>query len=226
MPLLGTRGAASARGFGLLGVVKPPPPGAPGTAYQGGYYAGAISTAGNGIADYYLVVAPASSGQALGYMWQDDDIVVSGATSTIDGPANTTLLNDGTHPAAQFCEGLTINGYSDWYMPAYYELVVCYYNLKPSTLSNTTTTGTNPYSVPTRTTNYTNLPKDPDRVAEVAFQYPNSESFYAVSPSDYWSSTEASSSDALAIDVSRGTPYSRLKTYTNRWVRAVRRVPV
>ena len=27
-------------------------------------------------------------------------------------------MNDANHPAAQFCEGLTIGGFSDWYMPA------------------------------------------------------------------------------------------------------------
>jgi hypothetical protein len=34
-----------------------------GAAYQGGFFAGQISTAGNGIADYNLVIAPKSSGR-------------------------------------------------------------------------------------------------------------------------------------------------------------------
>ena len=51
---------------------------------------------------------------------------------------NSTNMNNASHPAAQFCEGLTIGGFSDWYMPARNELEICYYNLKPTTQNNNT----------------------------------------------------------------------------------------
>jgi hypothetical protein len=36
------------------------------------------------------------------------------------------------HPAAQFCVNLSIGGFTDWYLPARYELDIAYFNLKPS----------------------------------------------------------------------------------------------
>jgi hypothetical protein len=37
-----------------------------GAAYEGGFFAGQISTAGTGVADYNLVIAPKSSGENSG----------------------------------------------------------------------------------------------------------------------------------------------------------------
>jgi hypothetical protein len=41
-----------------------------GDAYEGGYYAGEISTSGNGVATHRLVVAPKSSGQSSSKAWK------------------------------------------------------------------------------------------------------------------------------------------------------------
>ena len=48
-------------------------------------------------------------------------------------------MNSAAYPAAQFCEGLSIGGYTDWYLPARDELELCYRNFKPTTVSNNTT---------------------------------------------------------------------------------------
>ena len=109
-----------------------------GAAFGGGFYAGQISTAGNGIADYNLVVGPVASAENTNKQWKTSDTSTTGTSSVIDGPTNSSNMNNASHPAAQFCEGLTIGGFSDWYMPANNELEICYYNLKPTTQANWT----------------------------------------------------------------------------------------
>lgn len=199
-------------------------PPAIGSAYQGGFFAGQISTAGNGVADFNLVVAPLSTGGSSSVQWKTSDTTTSGTTSVIDGPTNSANMNDASHPAAQFCEGLSIGGYTDWYMPAQNELEVCYYNLKPSTTSNITLTGSNSNSVPKRTSNYT--AGTPAQTAATDFQSGGSEAF-ATSPSSgrTWSSTQVSSSAASAQQFSNGFRSGSTKT-SSYPVRAVRRVAV
>jgi hypothetical protein len=192
-----------------------------GAAYGGGYFAGQISTAGNGVADYNLVIAPVASGQNSSKQWKTANTSTSGTSSVIDGPTNSSNMNDATHPAAQFCEGLSIGGFSDWYMPAKNELEVCYYNLKPTTSANNTNSGTNTNAVPSRGSNYTS--GTPAQTSATDFKNTGAEDFAAV---DYWSSTEASSTNAwtqLFFNGFQETGY--LKTNSN-YVRAVRRVAV
>ena len=160
-----------------------------GSALGGGFFAGQISTAGNGIADYNLVIGPKASAQNGSVRWKNTNTSTAGTTSVIDGPANSTAMNNATHPAAQFCEALTIGGFSDWYMPAKNELEVCYYNLKPTTTSNNTSSGTNTNAVPSRGSNYT--AGTPAQTSATAFKTGNSEAF---EDPNYWSSTEATAS--------------------------------
>ena len=128
-------------------------------------------------------------------------------------------MNDASHPAAQYCEGLTIGGYSDWYLPARYELDIAYENLKPTTNSNNTSWGINPYSVPERTVNRTD--GDPSQTSIAAFQSTGAEPFVA----DYhWSSTENSSTAAWVLGFSDGRPLSANKTLSLRRVRAFRKL--
>ena len=114
-----------------------------GAALGGGFFAGQISTAGNGVADYNLVVGPVASAQNTSKQWKIVLTSTSGTSSVINGPANSAAMNDVTHPAALFCEAVTAGGFTDWYMPAKNELEVCYYNLKPATYSNNTSYGIN-----------------------------------------------------------------------------------
>lgn len=216
MPMLGTRGAASAKGFGLTnsGLFVP----AIGSAFEGGYFAGLISTSANSVPTHYLIVAPYASGNSSQNFQTSPS--ASPATSIIDGPGNGALLNTSTYPASKFCLDLTIGSYSDWYLPARDELEICYYNLKPGTGNNTTSNGSNAYSVPRRNSNYTTTV--PGQTSATDFQTGGTEDFAA---SNYWSSTTGGSLDAAAIRFSDGVLFNQIKDEVE-FARAVRRVAV
>ena len=190
-----------------------------GDAYEGGFFAGQISTAGNGVADYNLVIGPVASAQST-LQCKTSNTTTAGVASVIDGPANSAAMNNASHPAAQFCEGLTIGGFSDWYMPAKNELEVCYFNLKPTTQSNVTDYGTNANAVPARASNYT--AGTPAQTSAADFKNTGSEDF---STAGYWASTQFSATASYGQDFSYGGSYNGSKTYSLR-VRAVRRVAV
>ena len=158
-----------------------------GTFVEGGYFAGYISQTANGVATHGLIVAPAASG----YNGQNtiqlktSTTSTSGTSSVFDGAANTANMANTSHPAANYCAGLVINGYNDWYLPALYELEIAYYNLKPTTNSNTVYEGTNAYSVPARGSNYTT--GDPAQTSVAAFQSGGAEAFLSAY---HWSSSE------------------------------------
>ena len=56
--------------------------------------------------------------------------------SDIDGVANTQLMQYSNYPAAVYCLSLTVNGNSDFYLPAKNELDLCYRALKPTPKRN------------------------------------------------------------------------------------------
>ena len=58
------------------------------------------------------------------------------AHSKNDGFANTIIMNNDEHPAAQYCSSLVVDGCNDFYLMAANEIEVCYRNLKPSALRN------------------------------------------------------------------------------------------
>jgi hypothetical protein len=206
----------------LLGMSFGPsgPPVPIGDPFGGGFFAGQISTAGTGVADYNLVIAPKSSGENSSKQWKTSNTTTAGTGSVIDGPTNSSNMNNASHPAAQFCEGLTIGSFSDWYMPAKNELEVCYFNLKPTTTSNNTASGTNTNAVPSRGSNYT--AGTPAQTAATDFQTGNTEAFAA---SIYWSSTEVDASSAFVQLFSSGFQGTNSKGNSN-YVRAVRRIAV
>ena len=189
-----------------------------GDPYQGGFYAGQISTAGNGTADYNLVVGPVASAES-NLQWKTSQ-TGGDPTSVINGPANSATMNSATYPAAQFCEGLTIGGFSDWYMPAKNEFEVCYYNLKPTTTSNNTSFGINANAVPARASNYT--AGTPAQTTATNFKDTGAEDFTAAY---YWSSTEHSTTRAWNQFFSNGYQLGGNKDNFYR-VRAVRRVAI
>jgi hypothetical protein len=94
---------------------------------QGGIYAGLIRCADG---DYHLIVptADAASVESIewgGYGHQEV------ATSDTDGPANTRTLvaSEQSHPAAQWANGLDIEGHADWHLPSRRELRLCWVNV-------------------------------------------------------------------------------------------------
>jgi hypothetical protein len=191
-----------------------------GDAYGGGFFAGQISSAGNGIASYNLVVAPKSSGESS-KQYKTTTTSTSGTDSVVDGQTNSSNMNDASHPAAQYCEGLTIGGFSDWYLPAKNELELLYFNLKPPSRNNATDSGANTNAVPSRASNYT--AGNPGQTSVTAFQEDGTEALNTGSPYYYWASTQNSSSLAEAQSFYNGSQGQRTKTDSVD-VRAVRRI--
>ena len=191
-----------------------------GDAYQGGFFAGYISHTTDGVATHGLIVAPAASGYNGGgtLQWKTSNTSTAGTSSSYDGASNSANMNNASHPAAQYCEGLTIGGYSDWYLPARYELDIAYENLKPTTDSNNTSYGINDYSVPKRTANRS--AGTPAQTSIAAFQSGGgAEAFVA---GGHWSSTETSETGAWRLSFSDGVQSNGTKS-VNRYVRAFRK---
>lgn len=200
--------------------IWPSPPLVIGDAYQGGFFAGQISTAGNSIADYNLVVGPVATAQST-LEWKTTNTTTAGTSSVINGPANSAAMNDANHPCAQFCEAVTAGSFTDWYMPAKNELEICYYNLKPTTTSNVTSYGTNANAVPARASNYT--AGTPAQTSATVFQNSNAQAYSA---SRYWSSTQDTSTSAYQMYFGNGGYQYGFQKANAFKVRAIRRVAV
>lgn len=170
-----------------------------GEPFGGGYFAGYISHTADGNPTHALIVAPRATGATgSGYTlttnlaWKTTNTTTTGTTSDFDGAANTAAMvtaGIADHPAAQFCVNLSIGGFTDWYLPARYELEIAYFNLKPTTTANVTSWGTNIYAVPPRNNNYTT--SYPAQTALTAFNT-SAEAFSVSHPLVHYSSTELS----------------------------------
>lgn len=211
-------------------------PTAPGTPFGGGFYAGRIAIDGQ---TYALVVAPKADGETR-LPWKTEWTATAGTSSLNDGLANSEEMNDDAHPAAQFCRGLTIGGFSDWYLPSRDELEVLYRNLKPTDAENWTYdgesrlewfgadpgefngvddqgNGSNASSVPAGAA-YTDA--DPAQTSAEAFRDGGPEAF---AEGWYWSSTEFSPGFAWGQYFLDGSQYGYGKGGRLR-CRAVRKV--
>ena len=197
-----------------------------GAAFGGGYFAGQISTAGNSVADYNLVIGPVASAQSL-LRWKNSSTGTPGAGSDIDGPQNTAdIVADGnatTYPAAHFCNNLVTGGFSDWYFPAKNEIEVCYYNLKPSTMANYTvvSSGINPNAVPARASAYTS--GTPAQTSAAAFITSTGAEAFILT--EYWTSTDLAEY-AWSQGFTNGRQGISNGKYAQAYVRAIRRVAV
>jgi hypothetical protein len=199
-----------------------------GDAFEGGFFAGLISHTANSVPTHALIVAPRATGASgtgytltTNYQWKTANTTTTGTTSSFDGAANTAAMvtaGIASHPAAQFCVNLSIGGFSDWYLPARYELDIAYENLKPTTASNSTSWGINPYSVPERTANRS--AGTPAQTSVSAFQSTGSEPFVA---GDHWSSTEDSATNAWELSFTSGGQFNGSKNFSLR-VRAFRKL--
>jgi hypothetical protein len=191
-----------------------------GQAYGGGFYAGKIDVSGT---QYYLIVAPKASGESS-KTWGPAG-VTTGINSVINGPTNSASLAalGASYAAATFCEGLTIGGYSDWYLPAKNELEVLYYFLKPTADANSTGSGSNANAVSPEpvSTNYTSG-SPAQTSAGIGFRTGETDAFDSAY---YYSSTEGSSDNAWRQLFSNGTQLSGNKD-GGYPIRAVRRIAV
>jgi hypothetical protein len=203
-----------------------------GDPYEGGYYGGVFTSVDGGATpEFRLIIAPAASGQALStYRAKTSNTSDIGTLSQWDGKSNSAATNDASHPAAQFCEGLTIGGYSDWYLPSRAELIVAYVSLKPSTESNNTSSGNTQFSAPARGT-FTS--GNPAQTAAAIFQVGGAEAFASASGdvSTYWTSTQVGTGAPIETQNRRQgffngqTGYDLAKNNISS-VRAVRRVAI
>jgi hypothetical protein len=211
-----------------------------GEPFGGGFFAGYISHTADGSPTHALIVAPRANGaMGGGYTlttnpkWADETVAVPahatliGASSAFDGKVNTDLMmsliaagtySAGAFPPAQFCADLSIGGFTDWYLPARWELDIAYFNLKPSTVANNTSWGINDYSVPKRTAN--NTLTYPQQTYVTAFNT-STEAFVA---GGHWSSTEDDATHTWTLNLTGGFQTSTIKISSFRRVRAFRKL--
>jgi hypothetical protein len=208
-----------------------------GDAFQGGFYAGLISHTADGVATHALIVAPRATGASGGgYPISTNLRLKTSRTSTsntnsyFDGAANTAAMvtaGISAHPAAQFCVGLNIGGFTDWYLPAPAELAIAYTNLKPTATNNQTSVGINDYAVPARVSNYT--VGDPAQTSLTAFQTGGSEVFEIGDV--HWSSAEIGAQTQTTVFFSngfigQGWSNVSVKDITSFRTRAFRKIPL
>ena len=184
-----------------------------GQVIHGGTFAG-FNRIRNSV--YGIIVAPKSTEVDLQNKLSRRS--TPGTQSTVDGLANTTAMDDSTHPAARYCKNLVVDGIVDWYLPSKNELELCYRNLKPTcyidykSLAN----GTNLSSVPVGIPYTETVPK---QTIVTQYRFKSSEAFN----SWYWTSTESSSGTTNSLqNFSDGNQFWVTKTYTSK-VRGVRR---
>ena len=206
-----------------------PIPAVIGESFGGGYFAGYISHTADGNPTHALIVAPRATGATGGgytlttnLAWKTAATTTAGTTSAFDGAANTAAMvtaGIADHPAANFCKNLSIGGFTDWYLPARYEMDIAYFNLKPGFGSNDLNSGINIYSVPQRNSNWTVT--YPTQTPLTAFNT-NAEAFGG---EYHWTSTEINATGAGLFTVLIGAwgTFGVSKTF-NSQVRAFRRI--
>lgn len=205
-----------------------PPPTVIGQEYGGGFYAGQISTTGDGVATHYLIVSPKASGQIQGY-WKTTNTLTAGVFTNIDGPTNTANMlagGENLHPLAKLANDAVIDGYDDWYIPSKNELEILFFNLKPFGFGNVTSSGANPNAVPPRG-NYTSTV--PGQTSVAAFQDGGAQSIAPVGGGSMWTSTQSPGNPDTHADVQsfgNGDQGIAFKANNFNFTRLVRRVPV
>lgn len=224
-------------------------PAAYGDEYEGGYFAGQIIVDGN---LYALVLAPTGLGDQnrqvtrWGTNFSEEQSYTSLHNSMNDGWKNTSQLVAARASTQTlydrimtWARSLTINGYTDWYIPARDEWEVIYRNLKPhSGYENSTAlrplqtgeasraNGYNPNSSPVGTAYTAAVPASTNHRL---FRYGGEQSVLMPSgPTNYWtSSARVYGSAPLEVwcqDVLQGGQLTVVKRGSQYGARAVRRV--
>lgn len=100
----------------------------PTTFHIGQLYGGGIIFYIDNTGEHGLIAAP--NDQSAGEQWGCQGISIIGTNSTIgSGQSNTIQIVNGcnmTTNAAQICNDLVLNGYSDWFLPSKDELIQMY----------------------------------------------------------------------------------------------------
>ena len=97
---------------------------------QGGIYAGMVRGEDGGH-DYHLIIPTDPAGSVDKIKWGAGGKDEAAACSLRNGMANTRALLESRHehPAAEWACNLSIEGHSDWYLPARHELRLCFLNV-------------------------------------------------------------------------------------------------
>tara|TARA_B100001094_G_C18012717_1_gene710916 strand:- start:329 stop:970 length:642 start_codon:yes stop_codon:yes gene_type:complete len=193
-----------------------------GDAYEGGFFAGYISYNNDNVATHGLIVAPAASGYNGGTalkIYASDPFRVNYLGSDV-GSTNTALMSNANWQAGYYCSNLTIDGYSDWFLPARQELEIAYHNLKPTTDNNDTSYGANGLSIPQRLSN--NTASFPSQTSVTAFQEGNTEAFIA---DLHWTSQGAGGKNLYTRDFTDDQQES-VRMDNTHYVRAFRKFAV
>jgi hypothetical protein len=192
-----------------------------GASFQGGFYGGLISATANGVATHALIIAPKSTGESSSRACKTSNTASAGTASTFDGFANCEAAKDAAHPVNQWARGLSIGGYSDWYVPAQFELEILFRRFKPdNSEGNTPGFGANAYAVPPTTANYS--VSVPPTTSVTAFQAGNAQAFESI---NYGTSTQNAATTHVIQDWYYGPPDSTSKTFAQQ-TRAIRKVAV
>ncbi|MGB5136064.1 MAG: hypothetical protein WBN89_12910, partial [Prochlorococcaceae cyanobacterium] len=217
--------------------LEPAPAGTPvaslpalGAPLEGGFYGGLYSLAGNGTASHALIVAPKAGGETSGLAWKSANTATAGTESSFDGLAASQAAFDAgaaAHPAAAWARGLSIGGYSDWYVPSQFELLALFWTLKPEGGGDYPNTeepgaGVNPYAVPQR--GEFGYDTNPGQTSASAFRLNQAQAldmgqFYGVSTQG------STTSQQRYLSWMDGFGGAGSKTTTRHW-RAIRRVAV
>jgi hypothetical protein len=156
-------------------------------AEAGGFFSGTIRI---NDALYGVITAPKAEGQYSG-IWLPSYDDVPGATSCFDSKANTIAMAEAGSPIALKALATTINGHSDWVIPARDVLEIQYRAHKPTAKTNYVyRSGDNPSSVPA---GYPYTKAFPAQCPDPLFQEGGAEAFDA---DWHWSSTQSSPSHA------------------------------
>ncbi|PWT78597.1 MAG: DUF1566 domain-containing protein, partial [Bacteroidetes bacterium] len=82
---------------------------------------------------YVVIVAPKAEGKKMNLAYKLRNRGTSdGTLSDDDGFANSELINDDNHPAAQYCRSLRIGGVDDWQLPSRDDQMRIWLNLGPN----------------------------------------------------------------------------------------------
>lgn len=157
--------------YGKSSGPTPPPP--LGSDLEGGVFAGVWDDNGAGIGTHWLILAKVSSpgcwgtssfwngnpGGGISLQFSTTNSSTSQQVSFRAGKdgywCTYTAMTGSNYKAAARVRSLNIGGYTDWYIPSFYEMRACYWYLKPSTGTNWSyfqppygDKGDNPYTVP------------------------------------------------------------------------------
>ncbi|MCP1646959.1 DUF1566 domain-containing protein [Pseudomonas nitroreducens] len=154
-----------------------------GTPFEGGFYVGQFQIGGERFA---LIRAPKALGFHDPIHWGKRGLLIPGATSFVDGLANTRAMAEAGSELGAWALDLSIGGHNDWYLGARDENELVYRACKPTAQENWCSfrDGDNPSSLPP---GYPYTDQAPGQSPIAIFQEGGEEALEARS---YWTSTQ------------------------------------